>query len=74
MHTLHHSPPPPPSVGRVSSRAAAATPLTGGASVPTSRRSDPSDNRVLQSGNSTPPNTPNRFRPQPQIRYSQEDV
>ena len=59
MHTFH--------------RDAAPTP-TGGPSVLTSHRTNASDNRVLQSGNSTPPNTPNRFRPQPQIRYSQEDV
>ena len=70
--TSHRSPPSP--VGRVSSRAAAAPTLTGGPSVLTSHRTNPSDNRVLQSGNSTPPNTPNHFRPQPQIRYSQEDV
>lgn len=43
-------------------------------SMHTSHRNTPSDNRALQSGNSTPPNTPNRFRPQPSIRYSQKDV
>jgi hypothetical protein len=59
MHTLHRSPAPTP---------------TGGSSVLTSRRNTPSDNRALQSGKSTPPNMPNRFRPLPQIRYSQKDV
>lgn len=47
---------------------------SGGASVLTSQRNTPSDNRALQTGNSTPPNTPNRFRQQPPIRYSPQDV
>lgn len=46
----------------------------GGEDVPADRDRSRAGNPKLETGNSIPRNTPNRFRPQPQIRYRLQDV